>query len=89
MTTREKLQGQPVKYTFYLLRPWPEWDMGGGVGPLFSTGTGAGVGQPVWGGGAWDTSLCIPLTSVPAVKTNLDNQKKKNLEYQTVIISNI
>lgn len=34
---------------------------------------------------ACDTSLCIPLTSECAVKTNLD-KNKKNLKYQTVII---
>ena len=51
MTRGEKLQGQPIKYTFCLLGPWPEWDIEGRVGPLFSTGTRAGVGQPVWGEG--------------------------------------
>ena len=43
MTTREKPQGQPVEYTFYLLGPWPEWDIEGRVSPIFSIGTGAGV----------------------------------------------
>lgn len=35
---------------------------------------------------AWDTLLCLPPTSLHAIRTNIE--EKKNLKYVMVIVSN-
>lgn len=85
-------------------KPWdcqlnilfPAW----GLGLTGAVGWGVGVAlfsqwaqRLVWGaasggGLAWDAPLCLPLTSVDAVKTNL-GENNPNLKYLIIIISNV
>lgn len=81
---KHKASGWPGNYSFYLLGPWwkEKWK------ELTSFSQQAGVREDWWKGAAWDTPLCILLTSVHAVETTL-GKEKKTVKYLLVIISNI